>query len=60
MEGLELATKVSTKKPYFYGDEDATYKIAALDIGIKRNILEIFPKEMHILKYFHLMLPLRR
>jgi len=39
MEGLELASKVSTKKPYFYGKEDATYRIAALDIGIKKNIL---------------------
>lgn len=39
MEGLELASRVSTKEPYFYGDENATYKIAALDIGIKKNIL---------------------
>jgi len=35
MEGLELASKVSTKEPYFFGNENATYKIAALDIGIK-------------------------
>ncbi len=39
MEGLELSSKVSTKKPYFFGKEDATYRIAALDIGIKKNIL---------------------
>lgn len=39
MKGLELASKVSTKEPYFYGNENATYKIAALDLGIKRNIL---------------------
>ncbi len=39
MVGLELASKVSTKKPYYFGDENATYKIAALDIGIKKNIL---------------------
>ncbi|MEZ2415153.1 glutamine-hydrolyzing carbamoyl-phosphate synthase small subunit [Muriicola sp. E247] len=39
MEGLELASKVSTKEPYYYGKEDATYRIAALDIGIKKNIL---------------------
>lgn len=39
MEGLELASKVSTKEPYTVGDDSATYKIAALDIGIKRNIL---------------------
>ncbi|PKA83502.1 carbamoyl-phosphate synthase small subunit [Ulvibacter sp. MAR_2010_11] len=39
MEGLELASKVSTKEPYFFGKENATYKISALDIGIKKNIL---------------------
>jgi carbamoyl-phosphate synthase small subunit len=39
MNGLELASKVSTKEPYFFGNEDATYKISALDLGIKKNIL---------------------
>jgi carbamoyl-phosphate synthase small subunit len=39
MEGLELASKVSTKEPYFVGDENASIKISALDIGIKKNIL---------------------
>jgi carbamoyl-phosphate synthase small subunit len=39
MEGLELASKVSTKDPYFVGDENASIKIATLDIGIKKNIL---------------------
>lgn len=39
MKGLELASRVSTKEPYFFGNEQATYKISALDIGIKRNIL---------------------
>jgi len=39
MKGLELASKVSTKEPYFEGNPDAKYKISALDIGIKKNIL---------------------
>ena len=39
MNGLELASKVSTKEPYFFGNENATHKISALDIGIKKNIL---------------------
>ena len=39
MKGLELASKVSTKEPYFFGDENAQFKISALDIGIKKNIL---------------------
>ncbi len=40
MEGLELASKVSTKEPYTFGNADAKFKIAALDLGIKRNILK--------------------
>ena len=39
MEGLELVSKVSTPEPYYYGNENAKYKIAALDLGIKTNIL---------------------
>ena len=39
MKGLELASKVSTKEPYFFGNENAQFKISALDIGIKKNIL---------------------
>ena len=42
MKGMELASKVSTKEPYFTGDENASYKISALDIGIKKNILRKF------------------
>jgi len=40
MKGLELASKVSTKESYFYGEANAPYKISALDIGIKKNILK--------------------
>ncbi|MFL9845782.1 glutamine-hydrolyzing carbamoyl-phosphate synthase small subunit [Flavobacterium rhizosphaerae] len=39
MNGLELSSKVSTKEPYFIGNPDAKYKISALDLGIKKNIL---------------------
>jgi carbamoyl-phosphate synthase small subunit len=39
MAGLELSSVVSTKKPYFFGDANAPIKIAALDYGIKTNIL---------------------
>ncbi len=52
MEGLELASKVSTGEPYFYGDEGATYKIAALDIGIKKNILRNLAKRDAYIKVF--------
>ena len=42
MEGLDLATRVSTDKPYTWGDPRAKYHIAAYDYGIKRNILRLF------------------
>ena len=52
MEGLELASKVSTKEPYIYGDEKSTYKISALDIGIKKNILRNLAKRGACVKVF--------
>ncbi len=52
MKGLELASKVSTKEPYFFGDENATYKVAALDIGIKKNILRNLAKRDAYIKVF--------
>ena len=52
MKGLELSSKVSTKEPYFYGKENATYKIAALDIGIKKNILRNLAKRDAYIKVF--------
>jgi len=39
MEGLELASEVSTKSPYCLGDPDAPYRVAVLDFGVKKNIL---------------------
>ncbi|MGH7617993.1 MAG: glutamine-hydrolyzing carbamoyl-phosphate synthase small subunit [Gemmatimonadaceae bacterium] len=42
MEGLDLATVVSTREPYAWGDPNAPYHIVAYDYGIKRNILRLF------------------
>lgn len=52
MKGLELASKVSTKTPYFFGNENAKYKIAALDIGIKQNILRNLAQRDAYIKVF--------
>jgi len=52
MNGLELASKVSTKEPYFIGNEKATHKIAALDIGVKKNILRNLTKRDAYIKVF--------
>lgn len=42
MDHLELSTKVSTKKAYVLNAENAQYKVAVLDIGIKKSILTNF------------------
>lgn len=52
MNGLELASKVSTKEPYFFGEENATYKIAALDVGMKKDILRNFSDRDAYVKVF--------
>ncbi len=39
MSGLELSSRVTTHEPYFIGDPEAKFKVAALDLGIKNNIL---------------------
>ncbi len=52
MKGLELASKVSTKESYFFGDENAKYKIAALDLGIKKNILRNLAQRDCYIKVF--------
>ncbi len=39
MDGLELASVVSTKEAYFAGDPESKIRVAVLDYGIKKNIL---------------------
>ena len=45
MEGLDLASRVSTKSEYVWGDPRARTHIVAYDYGIKRNILRLFEAE---------------
>jgi carbamoyl-phosphate synthase small subunit len=52
MKGSELASKVSTKEPYFFGNENATFKVSALDIGIKKNILRNLAQRDCYIKVF--------
>lgn len=52
MKGLELSSKVSTKEAYFIGTPDAKYKIAALDLGIKKNILRNLARRDCYIKVF--------
>lgn len=52
MEGLELASKVSTTKTYTLGNEDGRYRVAVLDFGIKKNILRCFDQRDCYIKVF--------
>jgi carbamoyl-phosphate synthase small subunit len=42
MEGLDLASRVSTRERYTWGDPRARHHVVAYDYGIKRNILRLF------------------
>jgi len=52
MKGLALAPKVSTSEPYYVGDADAPLKVAALDLGIKKNILRNLASRGVFIKVF--------
>lgn len=52
MEGLELSSIISTKTAYTLGDEQAKYRIAALDYGVKKNILRNFTERDCLVKVF--------
>jgi len=52
MNGLELASKVSTKEAYYFGNANSTIKISALDLGIKKNILRNLAKRDCYIKVF--------
>lgn len=52
MDGLELSSTVSTKEAYTFGDENATYKVAVLDLGVKKNILRCLSDRGCFLKVF--------
>ena len=52
MEGLELASKVSTESAYTIGDESSSVRLAVLDFGTKQNILRCFVERGAYLKVF--------
>ena len=52
MQGLELASAVSTKEPFYFGDENSMYKVAVLDFGVKKNILRCLAERNCYMKVF--------
>ncbi|MEP6951770.1 MAG: glutamine-hydrolyzing carbamoyl-phosphate synthase small subunit [Ginsengibacter sp.] len=53
MNGLGLASTVSTKKDYTVGDEKSKIRIAVLDFGIKKNILNCLLERGAYVKVFN-------
>lgn len=52
MSGLELASKVTTQEAYTFGTDGSDYKIAVLDLGVKKNILRCLAERGCFLKVF--------
>lgn len=52
MAGLELSSLVSTKESYESGDPNAVWKVAALDLGIKKNIVDCMVARGMLVKVF--------
>lgn len=52
MDGLELASTVSTSKTYFAGDPESKWRIAVLDLGVKKSILTNFSARNCYLQVF--------
>ena len=52
MDGLELASAVSTEKSYEAGDPASPVRIAVLDYGVKRNIVQCMVERGAFVKVF--------
>lgn len=52
MGGLELASVVSTKAPYTKGDENSPIRVAVLDFGTKKHILDCMVERGAFVKVF--------
>ncbi len=52
MDGLELASVVSTQEPYTRGDESSDIRIAVLDYGTKQHIIDCMVERGAFVKVF--------
>jgi len=52
MDGLELSSQVSTAETYYVGNENASKRVAVLDLGVKKNILRNFSERDVYAKVF--------
>ena len=58
MDGLELASAVSTEKSYETGDASSPIRIAVLDYGVKRNIVNCMVERGAFVKVFPAKTPM--
>ncbi len=58
MDGLELASAVSTEKSYEEGDPSSPTRIAVLDYGVKRNIVRCMVERGAFVKVFPAKTPI--
>ena len=58
MDGLELSSKVATKEIYNVGDENAAYKVALIDFGVKKNIARCLADRGCYVRVFPMHTPL--
>jgi len=52
MEGLELSSQVSTDKEYCVGNPQARFRVALLDLGVKRQIIQCLTERDCYVKIF--------
>ncbi|MBK6525738.1 MAG: glutamine-hydrolyzing carbamoyl-phosphate synthase small subunit [Crocinitomicaceae bacterium] len=52
MDGLELSSFVATKKAYTSGSENAKYRVALIDFGVKKNIVRCLVERNCLVKVF--------
>jgi len=60
MDGLELASVVSTDKEYEVGDPTSTLRVAVLDFGVKKHILQCMVDRGAYVKVFPARTPLAK
>jgi carbamoyl-phosphate synthase small subunit len=58
MDGLELASKVSTRESYELGNKESDIRIAVMDYGVKKNILSCMVERGAYVKVFPAKTPL--
>ncbi len=57
MDGLELASVVSTNETYTLGNEDSDLRVAVLDFGVKKNILNCLVERGAFVKVYNAKTP---